>query len=313
MLRGVKLVIVAAVVVGIGHFVRGAINDLSETGFSLGQIDGRWMALSAVTYVLGMLPAGLFWHAVLHAVGQNPGWFETLRAYFIGHLGKYVPGKAMVVVLRTGLIGSQRVDRTTAAVTVFTETLTQMAVGAAIAAVIIAIRFSHHWQLMMVAIFLAVCAGLPTVPSIFRKLVVLLKVAKWSPEIDQRLQGVRLSVIAYGWCANLVGWFILGFSLWAAIRALPGTAEVVPWGWENHLLVTAAVALAVVSGFLSLLPGGMGVRELVLISLLAHELNLGDLRAVVATLAVRLAWLLAELTVAGLLWWSRYHSSVSSD
>jgi len=29
---------------------------------------------------------------------------------FIGHLGKYVPGKAMVVVLRTGLLASHRVN-----------------------------------------------------------------------------------------------------------------------------------------------------------------------------------------------------------
>ena len=32
-------------------------------------------------------------------LGQDVGLLETLRAYYIGHLGKYVPGKAMVIVL----------------------------------------------------------------------------------------------------------------------------------------------------------------------------------------------------------------------
>ena len=303
MVRGIKSLIAVAVVGGIAHFSHRAVGDLDRHGFSLGQVNGWWLGLSSVTYLLGMLPAGMFWHRVLHAVGQHPGWYETLRAYYLGHLGKYVPGKAMVVVLRAGLVRSQRVDTTTAAVTVFTETLTQMAVGAALAAAIIAVRFSQHWQLMLLACLLMICAGLPTVPVIFRKLVVWLKIARISPEIDEQLRGIRPSVMLHGWCANLVGWAILGFSLWAAIRALPGTATQVPWNVENHMLLTAAVALAIVSGFLSLIPGGLGVRELVLTGLLAYELQLGDLLSVVATIAIRLSWLVAELVAAGLLWW----------
>lgn len=302
MVRGIKFLIAVAVAVGIGQFVRRATGDLDQQGFSLRQIDVWWLGLSGVTYLLGMLPAGLFWHRVLHAVGQCPGLYETVRAYYLGHLGKYVPGKAMVVVIRAGLIRGGRADSTTAAVTVFTETLTQMAVGAALAAAIIAMRFRHHWQLMLLACVLVICAGLPTVPAIFRRLVVWLKVARISPEINEQLNGIRPGVMLIGWCGNVVGWMILGFSLFAAIRALPGSAAIAPWTIENHLLLTAAVALAVVSGFLSLIPGGMGVRELVLMELLAHELQLGHWLAVVATISVRLAWLIAELVAAGLLW-----------
>jgi len=35
---------------------------------------------------------------------KDLGGRNVERAYLIGHLGKYVPGKAMVVVLRVGLI-----------------------------------------------------------------------------------------------------------------------------------------------------------------------------------------------------------------
>ena len=309
--RGIKTLIVLAVVVGIGRFVQRAFVDLNQHGFSLTEINAWWLGLSSVTYLLGQLPAGMFWHRVLHAVGQRPHWYDTLRAYYVGHLGKYVPGKAMVVVLRTGLIRGQHVDPTAAAVTVFTETLTQMAVGAALAAGIIALHFSQHWQLMLLACVLMICAGLPTVPVFFRKLVIVLKVARVSPEIDQQLLGIRPRLMFQGWCLNLVGWSILGISLWAAIRAVPETTIQVPWSIQHHLLLTAAVALAIVSGFLSLIPGGLGVRELVLIGLLAHELQLGDLQAVVATIAVRLSWLVAELVAAA--WLSGWKSPTTAE
>ena len=81
-------------------------------------------------YLVGLLPEGLFWQRALRAMGQEAPLGRTLRAYYIGHLGKYVPGKAMVVVLRTGLICGPGVDAGIAAASVFLETLTMMAVGA---------------------------------------------------------------------------------------------------------------------------------------------------------------------------------------
>ena len=58
----------------------------------------------SVIYLVGLLPAGLFWWRVLWVLGQKTRFLDTMRAYYIGHLGKYVPGKAMVVVLRAGLL-----------------------------------------------------------------------------------------------------------------------------------------------------------------------------------------------------------------
>lgn len=97
-------------------------------------------------------------------MGQRPWKRASLRAYFVGHLGKYVPGKALVVVIRTALIRSRRVDATVAATSVFVETLTLMAVGALVAASILII-LSDQWQLILLAVLLMACSGLPTIPS----------------------------------------------------------------------------------------------------------------------------------------------------
>ena len=47
----------------------------------------------------------------------------ALRAYVVSHLGKYVPGKAMVVVIRTALVVPFGARASTAAIATFYETL----------------------------------------------------------------------------------------------------------------------------------------------------------------------------------------------
>ena len=59
-----------------------------------------WLVVSGVAYVLGMAPMGWFWHRTLAALGYQPPLSATMRAYYFGQLGKYVPGKAMVIILR---------------------------------------------------------------------------------------------------------------------------------------------------------------------------------------------------------------------
>jgi glycosyltransferase 2 family protein len=62
-------------------------------------------------------------------------------------------------------------------------------------------------------------------------------------------------------------------------------------------VMIAAVALATISGFVvAVVPGGLGVREGVMMSLLAPAL--GRDRAVVAAVLLRLVWVVAELAAA---------------
>ena len=70
--------------------------------------------------------------------------------------------------------------------------------------------------------------------------------------------------------------------------------------WDAVAVVTAAVALATVSGFVvAVMPGGLGVREGVLMSALAPAL--GPDRSVVAALTLRLVWVAAEVVAAAVL------------
>lgn len=99
-----RLAVIGLVVWGVQRTLRDALNDLGRQGWSPADMHYGWLAAACMLYVLGLLPAGIYWHRVLQALDVHTGLMRALRAYFIGHLGKYVPGKAMVVVLRAGIV-----------------------------------------------------------------------------------------------------------------------------------------------------------------------------------------------------------------
>jgi uncharacterized membrane protein YbhN (UPF0104 family) len=292
-----QVLVLALVLVGIWRTVVKAVADLNQAGFALAQIQFGWLLAAGVMYLLALAPCWLFWHRTLHAMGQRPSRLESFRAFYIGHLGKYVPGKALVVVLRAGLVRSPRVDTTAAAVSVFVETLTMMAVGAAVAAALLALLFRGQLSMLLLALAAVVGAGVPTVPPIFRRLVRLAGARKFNPHIDRSLAGLDFRLMSFGWAANVPGWLLMGLSQWLTLRAIPTMAPVT---WEQLPVVTACVALAMVAGFVLLLPGGLGAREWVLMTLLAPVFGPGV--AMVAAIAQRLLSLLAEFVLAAVLY-----------
>ena len=297
----VRLVIAVLVAWGVWRTVVQANTRLAEEQFRLADVDPWWLILAGFFYLVGMVPSWLFWHRTLGAMGQRPGRLQTLRAFYIGHLGKYVPGKALVVVLRTGLVRGPGVDTTVAATSIFVETLTFMAVGVSLAAVILPFLTDQSW-LIGLSIGLLLLASVPTAPPIFRKIVRILGVRRANPQIDAAIEGISWRLLAGGWVSMAIGWLLFGASLWATLRAVPPgllTSDLSS-PWPHLPLLTACVGLAMVAGFLSLLPGGLGVRELVLIPLLAPVY--GDVAAMIAAVLLRLVWLLAELLASAILY-----------
>ena len=290
----VKLLIVAVVLWLVRGTMKQSWNYLVEHPRSLRP---NWLALSGGLYLLALLPEGLFWHWALRALGQDVGLLETLRAYYIGHLGKYVPGKAMVIVLRTGLIHSHRVDTSIAVASVFLETLTMMAVGACIAVPVLAIWFTHNPVFIAAAVATAIVAGLPTLPPVFSRLARLLGVGRLSPAVAQKLAGFDYRTLICGWTAMVFGWVVMGTSLWAMLRGLD---------FEANL----AQCVVLVHGDRG--HGGrgriclhdsrrLGPREAVFTGLLGPLVG-GDDMALIVAVALRLTWLVAELLISVILY-----------
>jgi glycosyltransferase 2 family protein len=307
--RRLKFVAKVAIVGVVLLFVQGAIRDgwnklqgqIEAGQWSLVRMNWAWLAAAVVFYVLGQLPNGLFWRQILHALGQRVPLWATLRAFYIGHLGKYVPGKAMVVVMRTSLLVPHGARPAAAAVAVFYETLTMMAVGSLVSALIIAVRFRDHVDWLLAAVAMVVVTGLPIVPPVFTRIVRMLRVGQTEEAAASGDIGrLRPAALAGGWLLVSIGWFLSGASIAATLRAAGFAGDT--HAADQLVICTAAAALSIVVGFLSFIPGGFFVREAVLITFLGP--TYGDDAALVAAVLVRLVWLVAELGVSVILYMS---------
>jgi glycosyltransferase 2 family protein len=295
LLLACKLMIIVLLVWFVRRTIMSAVDELSKHPVT---IDWKWLVLAGALYLVGMVPSGIFWFRLLHALGQTPSFGATMRAFMIGHLGKYVPGKAMVIVLRAGLLKAHRVDTRVAAVSIFLETLTMMAVGAGLSAMILIVRYPHQRMLTLLALGLMVAAGLPTLPPVFRRLVRLVRGRK--PETETvNLEAISFRMMLQGWLGIGLGWCLMGLSLWATLRSI-GVEDI--HLAEDFPLLVAGVALALVAGFLSLMPGGAFVRELILAELMVPRF--GSATALVSAVLLRLVWLVAELLISGILYYA---------
>jgi len=297
--QSVRLLILVLVGVGIWHTVDKAMGELQAKQFALNQVRLGWLVASGVVYLAATAPCWIFWHRTLEAMGQRPRWLASLRAYYTGHLGKYFPGKALVVVIRSGMIRSPRVDTSVAVTAVFVETLTMMAVGAFTAAAILGVLYRDQVWLVLLSVGLMICIGGPTIPPIFRRFVKIVGVKKVNPDIDRALGGLDYRLMVFGWVINVAGWGLMGLSLWLTLRAIP-TITTRPVELRDWPSLTACAALSVVLGFLSMVPGGLGVREYVVMTLLSGPF--GVAAATICAVLSRLVGLLAESIFAALLY-----------
>ncbi|HEY2253962.1 MAG TPA: hypothetical protein VGH74_22960, partial [Planctomycetaceae bacterium] len=76
------------------------------TGFDqhVGPIHWGWLALAVVSSLAAWLPSLWYWRELMAALGATAPWAQVTRAYYCGHLGKYVPGKGMPIVIRSAFL-----------------------------------------------------------------------------------------------------------------------------------------------------------------------------------------------------------------
>ncbi len=321
-----KWTVTLLVLWAVARHVRHTWSDLRDQSRTLHFAWG-WLIASGLLYLVGLLACGRFFELILRSSPTPVNLFPALRAYFVSHLGKYVPGKAMVVIVRAGMVVPFGAGAATAAIATFYETLVMMASGGLIAAAGFAIATGPgaaaglraipltlpFWGPATIPIYrLGACGGLGlglvfvllTVPPVFSRLagLVSLPIPGVGPEAMPRITG-PLMVQGLLWSA--VGWIFLGLSQVAIVRAFDPAGAYALFGLGLVPVVIASVALATVAGFLvAVLPGGLGVREGVLMSALTPAI--GSEQAVIASLLLRLVWVAAELAAAAVVFpWLR--------
>jgi uncharacterized membrane protein YbhN (UPF0104 family) len=281
----------------------------------------RWSKITgaALLYAIGLIPGGLVLREAAGVLGYRVRRRDAVSAQILGHLGKYVPGKAMVVVIRAGRLSKSGVPVLAGSIAVFIETLLMMSVGAAVAGGLVFLLPVPRW-IAWSALVGGVAATLLATPPVVNR-----GIRRFGNRGDSRAEAPaavqatpgphdpigcnwRFSADACGW--QLAAWGCIGASFACLVESLPGG----PRGYPMTTIVVASfasIALAMVAGFASLLPGGAGVRELTLAVVLAPII--GASQSLLAAILARLVFLVVELLAsAAVAWWHRFREATTS-
>jgi glycosyltransferase 2 family protein len=270
-----------------------------------------WLCTAGVVYLVSWLPSVWFWQELMRAVGGRVRFRDAARAYYCGHLGKYIPGKAMVLVIRAALVKDRGCPPLLAAVTASYETLVMMGTGVAFGAALAHLLFrnwiSSHLPTGGASPALQAVVALVVVTAIVAgSLPLVAKVLSWiaakavpnSSLIRGQDVAIPPRMIAAGCLAFCLSWAVQGLSLGLVIHAVDEST----FNVADLPLWTGAMALSTSLGFAVLFaPGGLGVREGILLGILNSQPGVSPQAAVAITVLSRVVSFLAELAISAVL------------
>jgi glycosyltransferase 2 family protein len=256
---------------------------------------GAWVLVQAL---LSLLVAWFFnmmvWRVLLSASGSRPPLAGASRVFFVGQLGKYVPGSVWPVLAQMELGRAYKVPRQRSATVAVLTMVVSLAV--ALLVTLATLPFigggattGYSWAFLFVPVLLVCLHPRLLNPGITR----LLRLAR-RPAPERPLSG---AAIAAAMGMGLAAWILSGVHIWLlAVRlgapsghTLPLSIGMFAFAWSVGFLIVFA-------------PAGAGVREVILVATLTPVLHSAGLATVVA-LVSRLLTVLADLIAAGLAAW----------
>jgi hypothetical protein len=227
----------------------------------LGRLSVLAVGMAAVAVLVGALCSFLSWRAILIDLGSPLAVSAGMRVYFVGQLGKYLPGSIWTPVVQMELGRDYQIPRRASAAAAAISMFMVLGVGLLVALLVLPLlgigAFGQYgWALAVLPVLL-----LLLYPPLLNRLVrLLLRLARREPmPKDLTLAGIVRSA---GWA--LLMWLCYGVQVWVLARSIgvggPGLL----------VRVTGAFAGAWAIGFLLVVaPAGLGAREAALILLLS--------------------------------------------
>ena len=218
---------------------------------------GRVIAATAVG-VVGVGVSAQIWRALMSGLGAPLRASAAVRIFFVGQLGKYLPGSVWPVLAQMELGKDHGVPPRTSAAGVALFLWVHLCTGAAVACVL-----------------LPAAGAVPAVVALGAPLAVLLltpgimgRAISLAVRLTRRQPLAQLpdiGAVAAGSAWALLMWACYGFHLWLLAAGTTSGAAAEP----SAVLTTGAFAAAWCLGFLFLVaPAGAGAREAVLVALL---------------------------------------------
>ena len=276
---------VVVIAVGIGAYtIDGEWNQVHH---ALGQI-GLLASFEALLVLLVMQFATLReWQALLAGLGSPIRTTTAGRIFFIGQLGKYIPGSVWPVLTQMELGARANVPRARSASASILTMILSLATGLLVAAA--TLPFAHYsagydWVFILVPVIL-VCLY----PRVLNPLLNWLFKLTKRPGLDQP---VTLRMLSKPLAWSLLAWIANGAQIWILAEKLGAPAG------RTVLLALGGYAFAWCVGFVIVIdPAGAGIREVLLVAALSPVLGAGPALAV--ALVSRAVNTISDLLVAG--------------
>ena len=301
-LLGSRWLKLAVVVIAVGIGAYEISKEWHEVHRALGQI-GFLSCLWALLALLVMQYATLReWQSLLAGLGSPLPTTTAGRIFFIGQLGKYIPGSLWPVLTQMELGARASVPRARSASASILTMIVSLATGLLVAAA--TLPFAHYsagydWVFLLVPVIL-VCLYPRVLNPLLNRLFTLIK----RPGLDQP---VTLGMVSksLGW--SLLAWLANGVQIWVLADRLGAPAG------RTFLIALGGYAFAWCVGFVIIIdPAGAGIREVLLVAVLAPVLPKVGAPLAVA-LVSRAVNTISDLLVAGAAAASRRRGTATTE
>ncbi|WP_031162585.1 lysylphosphatidylglycerol synthase transmembrane domain-containing protein [Streptosporangium roseum] len=276
-----------AVALGFGAWVVARQWEEIRAGFA--RLSWQSLVLSLVAVVAALCSGMMTWRALLADLGSPLPFRPAAKVFFVGQLGKYIPGSLWPVLAQMEMGRELGVPRSRSAAAFFLTMPVQLGSGLMISGVTLLTALPgsvapYAWVFLLIPLLAVVFE-----PRVINA-VLGFGLRKLKREPLERPLTRRGMLTALGWA--LLGWTAYGLHLAAVLH------EFGPSGVSAVVFSIGAFALSWCLGIMTfVVPAGAGVREAAMVLVLAPVLDRGS--AIAVALCSRIVIILGDLVCAG--------------
>ena len=279
------------------------VRNWSDVSVSFRRIGPGSLTLGLLLALVSPVLSMLGWRVLLTDLGSRLHLAPASGVFFVGQLGKYLPGSVWSVVAQADMARTLGVPRRRTAVvgliTIALSALCGMVAGLpALPALVTRGEAQLPWWFLALVIGGLLVGLWP--PVLNRAIATLFRLLRREPlEHDLSTPAVALSTMWF-----TLSWLAGGASIWVMATSLAREGAD-----ARHLAVVSICGYLLAAGigmFSFVVPAGVGVRDGVLVLLLATSMPLAAATAVVVV--ARFYSVIADVAWAGIGWlWARTH------
>lgn len=280
----------AFLVVAVAFAGLALASQWDEAGERVGDLSVVHVGLAALCAVGSLTASFLAWRETLAGLGDRLPVATAARVFFLGQLAKYVPGSIWAIVGQMELAKVHGVRRERTATAGVVVLVISLAMGLLLGLLAVPALLDADGGLYASSVLLLVPLAVVLHPRVLTWLVQRgLQLLKRAP-LEAPLSFATIwRVAAFSVVSNL----LLGLQIWQLAVDVGGDGRALLALAVGGYGLAAAVSLVVIP-----LPAGAGLREAILVLLLAPEI--GAASATLVALLARLLLTVADVAAAGL-------------